>query len=111
MTTPYYTGKVKCCVIEDPVADLILGNLPGVHSICDNCAKRHDEIGLVTKRLQQKNRNRPMELKKEIKTMKSHIQQQEHKTDQTDRVDSDKGDKDRTVQVKLIETDMDRLRV
>ena len=28
--TPYFSGNVTCCVIDEPVADLILGNLPGV---------------------------------------------------------------------------------
>ena len=26
--TPCYTGKVKCCVTDDPVSDLTPGNLP-----------------------------------------------------------------------------------
>ena len=31
--TPYYTGSLTACVIEKPVCDLILGNLPGVSSV------------------------------------------------------------------------------
>jgi len=30
--TPYFAGDVTCCVIEEPVTDLILGNLPGMAS-------------------------------------------------------------------------------
>ncbi|XP_070174493.1 uncharacterized protein [Littorina saxatilis] len=28
--TPYFQGKLKCCVLTDPVADLVIGNLQGV---------------------------------------------------------------------------------
>ncbi|XP_070194122.1 uncharacterized protein [Littorina saxatilis] len=28
--TPYFQGKLKCCVLTDPVADLVIGNLRGV---------------------------------------------------------------------------------
>ena len=28
--TPFYSGILECCVIDRPVADLIIGNLPGV---------------------------------------------------------------------------------
>ena len=28
--TPFYSGVLECCVIDRPVADLIIGNLPGV---------------------------------------------------------------------------------
>jgi hypothetical protein len=31
--TPYYTGPLTACVIESPVCDLILGNLPGVATV------------------------------------------------------------------------------
>ena len=49
--TPFYSGEVLTCVIEDPVADLILGNLPGVS---DTPARSVDpiQISSVTTRLQ-----------------------------------------------------------
>ena len=28
--TPFYKGEVQCCVVDNPVCDLILGNLPDV---------------------------------------------------------------------------------
>ena len=31
--TPYYQGKLRCCVLEDPCADLIIGNVPGVTQV------------------------------------------------------------------------------
>ena len=31
--TPYFSGKLSCCVIDEPVADLILGNIQGVSPI------------------------------------------------------------------------------
>ena len=31
--TPYFSGPLKCCVIEEPIADLILGNISGVSPI------------------------------------------------------------------------------
>ena len=31
--TPFFTGDLKCCVIADPIADLIIGNLQGVEPI------------------------------------------------------------------------------
>ena len=30
MDTPFYKGEVQCCVVDNPVCDLILGNLPDV---------------------------------------------------------------------------------
>ncbi|XP_070212643.1 uncharacterized protein [Littorina saxatilis] len=35
--TPPGAGVLTCCVIDDPVADLILGNLPGVVSVSGGC--------------------------------------------------------------------------
>eukprot|EP00745_Piridium_sociabile_P030963 TRINITY_DN51384_c0_g2_i2.p1 TRINITY_DN51384_c0_g2~~TRINITY_DN51384_c0_g2_i2.p1 ORF type:complete len:131 (+),score=12.74 TRINITY_DN51384_c0_g2_i2:232-624(+) len=34
ISTPYFSGDITACVIDDPVTDLILGNLPGVTSAC-----------------------------------------------------------------------------
>lgn len=31
--TPYYSGEIIACVIDNPVCDFILGNLPGVSSV------------------------------------------------------------------------------
>jgi hypothetical protein len=31
--TPYFTGKLRCCVLDDPCADLIIGNVPGVSDL------------------------------------------------------------------------------
>ena len=31
--TEYYTGTLRCCVLEDPVADLIVGNIPNLSEI------------------------------------------------------------------------------
>ena len=33
--TPYYTGQLCCCVIDRPVADLIIGNMEGVEPKAD----------------------------------------------------------------------------
>jgi hypothetical protein len=30
VSSPYYTGELVCCVLEDPVADLIIGNIPSI---------------------------------------------------------------------------------
>ena len=30
VTTPYYSGELICCVLENPVADIIIGNIPQV---------------------------------------------------------------------------------
>ena len=59
--TPYYSGTVLACVIDSPVADLILGNLPGVKTshggqggslVCEPQA-------LVTTRAQSKEEGKP----------------------------------------------------
>ena len=31
--TPFFSGSLLCCVIDDPVADLMLGNVEGVQPI------------------------------------------------------------------------------
>lgn len=48
VVTPYYSGDLLCCVIEDPVADLILGNVVGVSEF----ESPSTGVGLVTTRLQ-----------------------------------------------------------
>ena len=30
IASDYITGVVRCCVLEDPIADLIIGNIPGI---------------------------------------------------------------------------------
>lgn len=72
--TPFYKGEVLCCVIEHPVADLILGNLPGVSDIRSDQSTTNKpattkqatpkqvkpkQASLVTTRLQEKNKNKP----------------------------------------------------
>ena len=53
--TPYYEGKVLACVIEKPVTDLILGNLPGVRTATGGKSGSiiHEEA-MVTTRAQAK---------------------------------------------------------
>ena len=29
--SPYYTGRVECCLLQNPVADLIIGNIKGIN--------------------------------------------------------------------------------
>eukprot|EP00745_Piridium_sociabile_P002381 TRINITY_DN1145_c0_g1_i6.p1 TRINITY_DN1145_c0_g1~~TRINITY_DN1145_c0_g1_i6.p1 ORF type:complete len:1434 (+),score=199.20 TRINITY_DN1145_c0_g1_i6:329-4630(+) len=52
--TPFFAGQITCCVIDSPVADLILGNLPGVSNVPHvNQEGSENAVGLVTTRLQE----------------------------------------------------------
>ena len=50
--TPYFEGTVEACVIDDPVADLILGNVPGIRT---NHGGKGGSVALVTTRAQAEN--------------------------------------------------------
>ncbi len=61
--TPFFKGEINCCVIDDPVTDLILGNL---HDVSDApVPDLEHEVALVTTRLQEK---REKELPKQLST-------------------------------------------
>lgn len=58
--TPYYSGPVTCCVINDPVSDLILGNLPGVSTVTGGNVGSFvpiDNVAYVMTRAQSKANN------------------------------------------------------
>ncbi|XP_013382645.1 uncharacterized protein LOC106153310 [Lingula anatina] len=52
--TPYYVGLVEAMVMEKPVYDVVLGNIPGVSNIPDPEWRQEVEIGAVTTRAQAK---------------------------------------------------------
>jgi hypothetical protein len=43
VSTPYYTGQVKACVIDNPVCDLILGNIVSEKDV----KELRDEVGTL----------------------------------------------------------------
>ncbi|XP_070207906.1 uncharacterized protein [Littorina saxatilis] len=56
--TPYVSGEMVCCVLNDPVADLIIGNIPGISGSAD-CFPDVDGVTASTNRAQEKRRNPP----------------------------------------------------
>ena len=62
ISTPYYVGEVIACVLPDPVADIIIGNIKGIkdhktHSFNDDCDPENDELnyaGAAVTRAQSK---------------------------------------------------------
>jgi hypothetical protein len=56
VSCPYFTGELVCCVLEDPVADLIIGNIPGlsVPPVVDSHAAAVEVVAAVTTRAQAK---------------------------------------------------------
>lgn len=57
--TPYFSGDVVACVIDAPVADFILGNLPGVQSAHGGAGGSYVCDSLVTTRAQSKGEQKP----------------------------------------------------
>lgn len=57
----YFTGNLICCVLDDPVADLIIGNIPGV--VNQNI---QNPAGAVSTRAQSKRENIPKKPLSEI---------------------------------------------
>jgi len=59
--SPYFLGELACCVLEDPVADLIIGNLPGLSKVDDDMVVGSSipSTGAVTTRAQTKAANIP----------------------------------------------------
>ena len=52
---PFYTGEVETMVMENPIYDLVLGNVPGVRKTPDqNWGKQSDNIGAIITRAQAK---------------------------------------------------------
>ncbi|XP_070178993.1 uncharacterized protein [Littorina saxatilis] len=56
--TPYVSGEMVCCVLNDPVADLIIGNIPGISGGAD-CCPEAEGVTARTNRVQEKRRNPP----------------------------------------------------
>ncbi|KAK7095756.1 hypothetical protein V1264_013036 [Littorina saxatilis] len=55
--TPYVSGEMVCCVLNDPVADLIIGNIPGISGSAD-CFPDVEGVTASTNRAQER-RNPP----------------------------------------------------
>ncbi|XP_070183208.1 uncharacterized protein [Littorina saxatilis] len=56
--TPYVSGEMVCCVLNDPVADLIIGNIPGISGDAD-CFPEAEGVTTHATRVQEKRRNPP----------------------------------------------------
>ncbi|XP_070209217.1 uncharacterized protein [Littorina saxatilis] len=56
--TPYVSGEMVCCVLNDPVADLIIGNIPGISGSAD-CFPDVEGVTAMANRSQAKRGNPP----------------------------------------------------
>jgi len=60
VSCPYFVGELVCCVLEDPVADLIVGNVPGLSKPhVPKAAAAVQSVAAVTTRAQAKKKDLP----------------------------------------------------
>ena len=65
ITTPYYRGEVQAMVIENPIHDLLLGNVTGVRPPCEPIVDWDQECSVTTrgKALRDKGGMKPLAVK------------------------------------------------
>ena len=55
VSTPYFSGELVCCVLDDPAADVIIGNIPGLCNVEDESNEMKDfDVGMNRSQNQRK---------------------------------------------------------
>ncbi|XP_070183880.1 uncharacterized protein [Littorina saxatilis] len=76
----YYSGELLCCILEDPVADLIIGNIPGISEKVTECSPILERVAAVTTRAQAKRRDLPQKPLVEVETVSDKFHEKAKKT-------------------------------